>query len=90
MFIAVLKNIHIILDTAEEHLCLILFKCVFIPHEKVIHGRRFEHISKENSLHCTIKLGSNVVPGVKAGQHLPLYYSFIVRLGERLNGRQLD
>ena len=88
MFIAVLKNIHIILDTTKEHLCLILFKCVFIVHEKVIHGRRFELISKENSLHCTIELGPNVVPGVKAGQCFPLYYSFIVCLRERLNGRQ--
>jgi len=90
VFIAVLKNIHIILDTTKEHLCLILFKCVFIPHEKVIHGRRFEHISKENSLHCTIELGLSVVLGVKAGQHLPLCYGFIVHLGKRLNGRQLD
>lgn len=68
MFIAVLKNIHIILDTTKEHLCLILFKCVFIPHEKVIHGRRFELISKENNLHCTIELGLSVVLGVSAGQ----------------------
>lgn len=89
MFIAVLKNIHIILDTTKEHLCLILFKRVFIPHEKVIHGRRFELVSKENSLHCTIELGPSVVPGVKAGQRFPLYYGFIVCLGERLNGRQL-
>lgn len=90
MFIAVLKNIRIILDTTKEHLCLILFKCVFISHEKVIHGRRFELISKENSLHCTIELGLSVLPGVKAGQFFLLYYSFIVRLGVRLNGRQLD
>lgn len=68
MFIAVLKNIHIILDTTKEHLRLILFKCVFIPHEKVIHGKRFELISKENSLHCTIELGQSVVLGVRAVQ----------------------
>lgn len=89
MFIAVLKNIHIILDTTKEHLCLILFKCVFIPHEKVIHGRRFDLISKENSLHCTIELGLSVMPGVKTGQCFLLYYSFIVCLGESFNGRQL-
>ena len=89
MFIAVLKNIHIILDTTKEHLCLILLECVFIPHEKVIHGRRFELISKENSLHCTIGLGPSVAPGVKAGQRFPLCYGFIVCLGQRLNGRQL-
>lgn len=68
MFIAVLKSICIILDTTKEHLCLVSFKCVFIPHEKVIHGRQFELISKENSLHCTIELGLSVVLGVSAGQ----------------------
>lgn len=89
MFIAVLKNIHIILDTTKEHLCLILFKGVFIPHEKGIHVRWFELISKESSLHCTIELGLSVVLGVKAGQHFTLYYSVIIGLGERLDGRQL-
>lgn len=68
MFIAVLKNTHIILDTTKEHLRLMLFKSVFIPHEKVIHGKRFELMSKENSLHCTIELGQSVVLGVSAVQ----------------------